>query len=501
MRVFSIFFGLYLVFSIAGCGNMSIKESLSGKFIHERTSPSTVYINYKPGPFAVPFGTYGKLIGQWKAEATRLCDSTDYYHDIKTGRANVKGEYALGGSPTVYGTAYCNTQFVDTRKQNDDQQFAQYIAIPHEVFTYQEISPFWHLLSSGDYTALEKETYALYQSYLDGELSEYELSEFLETFSRLHNDSAKRLLGWTEAIPESFLAQYALALYYHNYSWFKRGNSTSDRMTRLQKSEFSKYRAIAQDHARKTIKRNPKFSLATTLEIKTHFGSESAKETITLLFKKALKITPNSLALHSAYLRFLQPRWYGSKSQMREFIDDAITRNPKFGEFESLYIKEEGDQLLFSKKYKKAKTKYLEALNYSSSYASIYLQLGYTQEKLNEYIDAANSYATAVALSPYYENGYENLSRILAKRGDYTGALQANSYLTTINNQTPRYHITRGKLFYWMRRYADAESSYHQAVSLSADNPYYLHLVRMARFQIEVRSDSNNADSLEVFSI
>lgn len=480
---------------------MSIKESLSGKFVHERTSPSTVYINYKPGPFAVPFGTYGRLIEQWKDEATRLCESTDYYHNIKTARTNIQGGHSLGGSPSVYGTAYCNTQFVDTRKQNDDQQFSQYIAIPHEAFTYQEISPFWHLLSSSDYTTLEKETYSLYQSYLDGELSEYAFSEFLESFSRLNRDSAKLLLGWTKAIPESFLAQYALALYYHNYSWFMRGNSTSERMTELQKSEFAKYRAMAQDHARKTIKRNPKFSLAATLEIKTYFGNESAKETITLLFKKALENTPNSAALHSAYLRFLQPRWYGSMSEMRTFIDDAISRNPKFGELESLYIKEEGDQLLFSKKYKKAKAKYLEALNYSSSYASIYLQLGYTQEKLNEYIDAANSYATSVAISPYYENGYENLSRILAKKGDYTGALQANSYLTTINSQSPRYHITRGKLFYWMRRYADAESSYHQAVSLSADNPYYLHLVRMARFQIDVRGDSINVDSPDGFSI
>ena len=178
---------------------------------------------------------------------------------------------------------------------------------------------------------------------------------------------------------------------------------------------------------------------------------------------------------------------------MRSFIDSSINQHGTLRVLEALYLAEEGDQFLFKKKYKLALEKYNEAIKIGP-FASVYNRRGQAFVELGQYVDAIDSYGTAVTLSPYYDSAYEGLTRTFLKQGDYLGALKASAYLTAVNSENPEYFEIQGDLFYSIRRYDDALVSYRKAAVLSSRKAKYLHKIKLAEYQIDVRKADENSE-------
>ena len=125
--------------------------------------------------------------------------------------------------------------------------------------------------------------------------------------------------------------------------------------------------------------------------------------------------------------------------------------------------------------------------------ASVYSWRGQIYENLDQVVSAIENYSTATKMAPYSNSAYQGLTRTLVRQGNLTGAAIAASYLLAMNSQEPRNHATLGNLLYEMRRYYDAAVSYQRALQLApANEAYYKHLLRKAKFQMEVRLEKPN---------
>ena len=208
-----------IIFILGGCASQYGPKSINGGYSDEQINQTMYFIRYDGSPLAGPLASDNGLSALWNKRAKELCGGDDFYKDTKSLRIDGFGNESSIGTPTIYGVAYCNNKITDTRNQNPDENFTDYINLPYEIFNYKEISPLWDLLIEDKYQELENIT-----DNLLAQLNENEISGILNTFSRINPIAQDHLSEWVNSQPDSFIALYSRSLFYHNYSWFKRGN-------------------------------------------------------------------------------------------------------------------------------------------------------------------------------------------------------------------------------------------------------------------------------------
>ncbi len=496
MNIKNIIGIFFVALILQGCATKYTKKGSNGGYTDRPLSRYSHFIRYDSGFMDSLLGSLEGLQPLWMQRAKDLCKGDEFYHQINAKRVGKQLGAFYRGHPVLYGVAYCNAEFVDTRQHANEDQFIPYKELPYSVFSYDEISPLWSLFVAKEYGKLEDEVGRMYDSYLNGELSEVEIAGFLNTFSRLNSVSEEGLSEWVSAFPQSFLALYSRAVFYSTKSWGERGTALWVDVTAKQKKGFLRYGELAKFDIERAMNIEADFSLLHSLKITVYTGNKSDDFLVSEMFDNARKISPESIGIHAAYFRHLLPRWYGSKGEMRSFIGSSVNRHESLRVLEALYLAEEGDQFLFKKKYKMALGKYNEAIKIGQ-FANIYNRRGQVFSELGRYVDAIDSYAIAVAMSPYYDSAYEGLANTLLKQGDYLGALKASMYLTTVNSENSGYFEFQGDLFYGMRRYDDALVSYKNALALSSKKAKYKHKIKLTEYQIEVRKEGESLEGLE----
>lgn len=472
---------------LTGCAASYGPRGVNGGYSDKPIDSTSYILRFDGSSIASIATSHEQLEPLWEKRAQELCGSEDYYKDIQKKRIEPNGNESPIGTAVIIGMVYCNNKFLDTRRQNADSNYQQLISIPSEAFTYREISPLWELLLSQKYSALQEGTQKLVS-----ELDEEETTELLATFSRTTPAAEPFFAGWISAYPDSFMAYYARSLYLQNLAWFKRGTGGGAHLSQQQREDFRKYSELAAQDVSKSLSLKPDFCPAHYQKLQIYVGlSDRSQNKNKAIFETAKAECPNSVNIHKAYLRHLQPRWHGSKSEMRAFIDESIKANPKMSVLEALYLAEEGDQLLFSNAFDKAIEKYNEALALGES-PFIYHQRALALENATRYVESLEDYDTALKMSPYYDSAYEGAARVLIKQNNLLGALVATSALTALNNQDARTFEIQGDIFYAMRRYDDALVSYKKAAILSDQKAVHRHKIRMAEFQINVRNDGED---------
>ena len=475
---------------LSGCMSHYGPKGLNGGYTDKRLDPTSYFIRYDSSPFAGVMADTAQLMGLWDKRAQELCGSEDFFKDSKVLRIDDSGRENALASPSVYGTVYCNNKFIDTRKQNHEENYFQYINLPKKLISFRDVSPLWGLLVSKKYRELHDEL-----DKLQTVLNVRELAGVLETFSRINPEAELNFEEWINKYPDSFIARYARALYYHHLSWFKRGSGFWKDLTKEQKAGLFKYQKLARIDLDKSLELNFEFCPSHSLRLHVHTAVlETDGVVFENYFSEATSVCPESVPIYQAYLRNLLPRWGGSKVKMMNFIEVSKLKNEKFGVLEALYLAEEGDQLLYEDKIDQALKKYDKALE-QGQFASIYQQRAEVLESLGRYIEASDAYQAAISLSPYYVAAYEGMTRMYLKTNNPIGALVASSYLTAMNNQDNKNFEIRGNIFYLVRRYEDALESYTHALELSSDNARLKHMIRMTEFQLSVRE--NDKSSLE----
>lgn len=488
-RLFSY---LFPVIVLGGCSVQYGPKGVGGGYTDKKINNTTFYIRYDGSPLSGSLTVSESLVNLWDTRAAELCGGDDFFKETKTVRLDRFGKKSPLGTPAVYGMVYCNTKILDTRKQNPDDRFSKYAKLSYEVFQYKEINSFWELLVEKKFSELQKE-----MDRVLADVPDEEMAEVLNTFSRINPVAEERLTEWIRENPESYVALYSRSVYYHHFSSFKRGEVSWEEVTPEQRAELKKYRDLAINDLNRSMALNPEFCPSYALKLRVLTGIMDAEgPQFDDIYRQAEARCPQSIAVRKAYLESLLPGWGGSKSKMREFIDRAIGDNKSFGVLEALYLAEEGDQHLFKEQYEKALNKYSEALE-RGKFPEIYESRAVALESLGRYVEAVQDLNTSIALSSYNDSAYNKLTRVLLRQNDLVGALVASSYLTTMNNQSSENYATKGNIFYLMRRYEDALISYKKANILSPDNAMYLHKIRKAQYQIDVRKNDRGLNGDE----
>lgn len=478
---------------LGGCAAQYGQKGMNGGYSDKPINRTSYVIRYDGSPLLGAFSNHGQLAPLWNKRAQELCGSHDYFQETRNIRFDPYGNESIFGTPAIYGVVYCNNKFMDTRKQSHEENFIKYINMSREAITYKEISPLWDMLINREYKELQEEIDKLYAT-----LSEDEISGLLDTFSRVNPAAEEFLNEWVEFYPNSFSALYSRSIFYHKYSWYKRGNRLWKDVTEQQKAGFRKYRNLAKNDLDSSLKLNSKFCPSHSVKLQVHTSIPESKGAVfEAIFETAKNSCPDSIGVHSAYLRYLLPRWSGTKEMMRGHIDESKEQNEKLEVLEALYLAEEGDQLLFDNKPEEALEKYNEAILFGN-FSSIYHQRALVLENLGRYIEAIENYDIAVKLSPYHNSAYEGLTRVLMKQNNLVGALLASSYLTAMNNQDPRNFERVGNIFYHMRRHEDALVSFKKAAILSSNKAVHRHKIKMTEFQIKVRKNEKKNQAVKM---
>ncbi len=483
-----------IVFMLGGCASQYGAKGLDGGYSDKQIDQTTYFVRYDAPSLAGGHVSVDGLSALWSRRAKELCGGDDFFKDIVVEGF---GKLYSMRAPAVYGVAYCNNKFIDTRKENADEKYLPYISLPYEVFEYKETSPLWGLLINGRYAELQSAIDDLVHN------NEDESSGLLGTFSRIDVLSERHLTEWVNSNPGSFVALYSRALYYYGYAWFKRGHGLWAEVSKEQQDEFHKYAERALGDLEKSLAVNPKFCPSHALKIQIYTSKKSAEDAaFDEVYRTAEKECPSSMAVRRSYLRHLLPRWGGSKEKMSNYIAEQKNRDKSYDVLDALYFAEEGDQYLFKRKYNQALEKYNAALAIGS-FAQIFINRASVLEREGRYVGAVNDLGRAITLNPYNYHAYERMARVLFEKHDYVEALIASSYLIAMNNQSPKSFEIQGDILYLMRRYDDALASYKRAAILSSDKVIHLHKIRMTEYQLDIRKDLKdlkevNSDALAI---
>lgn len=476
-----VLLGICLLF--AGCAASYGPRGMNGGYV-EQPINSTTYILRFDGPSLAGIATsHEKIEPLWDKRAQELCGSDDYYKEVQKKRIEPNGHEGPLGTAVIIGTVYCNSKFLDTRRQSADSNYQQFINLPSEALTYKEISPLWELLLNQKYSLLQEETQKLIS-----ESSEEETTELLATFARTNPIAEPFFAGWINAYPESYVAHYARSVYFHNIAWFKRGSGGGAQLTQQQQDDFRKYNELAAKDISSALTMKPDFCPAHFQKVNIYIGLSDRHQENKANFEAAKAVCPNSVNVYKAYLHHLKPRWHGSHSQMRALIDEAAKENDRMKVLEALYLAEEGDQQLFSNNIDKAIDLYTKALSHGE-FAFIHHQKARALEKAKRYVESLEDYDAAIKMSPYYVSAYEGAARVLINQNNMLGTLAATSVLAALNNQDASTFEIQGDIFYAMRRYDDALVIYEKAAILSNNKAVHRHKIRMTKFQIDVRKE------------
>ncbi|WP_290579998.1 DUF4034 domain-containing protein [Ketobacter sp.] len=475
----------------AACSTQYGPKSAQGGFMEKRMNTTTYALTFEAGQFANPFASLHELVPLWKQRAAELCESDDFFYDIETD--TLTQNHTLFGTQIAYGYVYCNSKIVDTRELENDAAFAMFQNITDSALTYRDITPWWELLLASRFEDLERALAQTRAEYRRGEVGEAEFIRLMSTFGRINPAATAALDGWIGQYPQSAFAYYARAKHLYSMAWHYRGHLSWAEVTPQNRIKFKDTLQLAKADIQQAIALDPTQVLFAKFELDTVRVQGLPRSEVQAVYEQAVGRFPQSLEIRLPYLYFLEPRWGGSRHQMRQFVDDSVAQRAEFRALEAVILAADGDEKLMDNNFEAAIELYERAIDIAP-FPYIHHQLGLAQEKLGLFKAAIESYGMAASLSPYYYPAYEGMTRCYLVRNQVVDALGTTVTLTALNNQNPALYELQGDLFYGMRRYPDALISYKKAAVLTEMNGKYQHKARMAEYQQDIRERDEAAE-------
>lgn len=137
-------------------------------------------------------------------------------------------------------------------------------------------------------------------------------------------DRFKLLLSWREQYPKSIIAEIALASYFVEHSWSIRGQGYSGSVKQEAWKPFYESMEIARkklDESSAAAKENPGWYSAM---LSVGLAQKWPKERFDAIFKAGIEKHPLYLPLYFNASAFFAPRWYGSPTELKIFIENAV---------------------------------------------------------------------------------------------------------------------------------------------------------------------------------
>lgn len=175
------------------------------------------------------------------------------------------------------------------------------------------------ILKSGQYKELESLYQGIQRAYEAGMLPETKLVDDYDDLYSPFPESEKYFSQWVNSYPQSYAAHVARGAYYYNMAEASRGcdfiQETADRKIR-QMNEYLSLSYNDIEYAMRLSKKPYVAALELMLIAALDGGSPQARQ----YFEMANHIDPDNWYAKKYFMRFLTPRWGGSREQMWEFL-------------------------------------------------------------------------------------------------------------------------------------------------------------------------------------
>jgi tetratricopeptide (TPR) repeat protein len=315
------------------------------------------------------------------------------------------------------------------------------------------------LLKQENFSSLEKMLSEYQKEFEENVNKELKVLNAFNAFENSDPDLEKYLEKWVLKTPNSYSVHMALGIYHFHLGWLSRGNKwakdTSSKQFAKMKAHFRK----AQDEFKKTIKINPKMTIAYGHLIAIVGGDKIKSKQI---LDEALKNNPLSKIVRLYYVRFLEPKWGGSIAEIKKFITEA----------KPFYVQ----------------NKQLKEIEGSLPYAQAdMLYTTYTSEN--------------VKLSlPYFDEAVQKSGRnraVILRRaeaydflGKYQNALRDCNEVLNQDSQNIDALILRAKIFMILQNFEQAINDLNLAVELDKLNPEALKNKGIMFYKLDRFSES-----------
>lgn len=145
------------------------------------------------------------------------------------------------------------------------------------------------------------------------------LSVYSEIFTNTFAD-------WVEKEPNSYLAHLFKGANEVFLAWEARSGNFAKEVNQDQWAGFREHLNKAKQHFNQSIALNSNEAETYARMIPMYMGF-SDKVGVLDAFQSAIKLNPDHVMAHTAALNALKEKWLGSKKEMYEFADAAISRN------------------------------------------------------------------------------------------------------------------------------------------------------------------------------
>lgn len=262
-------------------------------------------------------------------------------------------------------------------------------------------------LAAGKYVDLERD-YAVYLgAYLEGKMSEEDISLKFEAFSKaLGLDT--NFDAWVNAYPSSYSARLARGLYRVFAAWERRGDKFSNETTDEQFKGFAEALKQATVDLDDSIKLYSKPIWSYTALIRVSRGLGLGPDSSRRRLDEALKIDPRAFLPRLEYQTTLTPKWHGSVRLMEKFLTECKKSLMSTNNKERIEAKHHfylGEKAQLDKDYKKASNQYFEAYRHDNDPYMLF-QSGQAALDGSLYDLSFQRFDGLVRLHPKYPYGY-----------------------------------------------------------------------------------------------
>ncbi len=184
------------------------------------------------------------------------------------------------------------------------------------------------LLEKRDYAGLERILGGGQVAFENDPKTARQLEQAFETFAKIPRRSEAALSEWVKAAPSSYGARVARGGFYLSRGIEERGGDYFSDTSNEHIDAMEAYFDESLDDLERSLQlsQKPYLSRRYMMTIMLHTGS---REELKADYLEALSLAPGSVETRLAYMRGLEPRWGGSYADMRAFVAESRTLDPK----------------------------------------------------------------------------------------------------------------------------------------------------------------------------
>ena len=258
-----------------------------------------------------------------------------------------------------------------------------------------------NLLVAMKYDDLEKYLKDIDETYKKDTTKESLLFTVYNTFRIDDEGYLKFFTKWLEAIPNSYNAHLARAIYYYDMGWLERGSKWISETKDEQINKMFEYFKKSYNDIEKYSELNGASIVSYALLMKLNMTT-GEKEKNKIILKKALKLDNSSSSIRGVYLMSITPRWGGSYAQMHEFIENSNLNIKAYPKLKTLYGYIDIDKAqvaTLSSRYNDANEFLKKSLELSGEYSGILFELGENNVRREKYKEALIQLSKAIELN------------------------------------------------------------------------------------------------------